>query len=289
MPSALLERLDLGARKRSELSEATFEALRTLIYDKTGIHFPDNKRYLLESRVGRRLSALQMHTYEDYYRFLQNGGFRQEMPEFINSITINETFFFRQPEQMEMLKNDLVPAAVARGASRVRIWSAACSTGDEPYTIALVIKEQLQPKYPNVRFEVVGTDINSEVLNTARSGLYSRYAVRNIPEPIFKRYFKEAGDQFQLSEDVRRMVAYKQVNLMDRAAMAGLFQFDIVFCANVLIYFDGRAKQQVVQALYNSLNQGGFLLLSFSETLYGVSQSFRPVRFGKNIAYQKGN
>ncbi len=287
---ALLDTLDLPGLKRSELSDETFNALRTLIYNEAGIHFPDNKRYLLESRVGRRLSALSLATFEDYHRLLLNGGRRTELPLFINSVTINETYFFRQPEQIDLLKNDLIPGLIAAkgpGPQRIRIWSAASSTGDEAYTVGIMIREQLQPKHPSVQFEIVGTDINSEVVRTAQAGIYSQYAVRNIPPAYMQKYFRREGNQYHLSPDIKQMATFRQMNLMDRSALSLLQPFDIILCANVLIYFDAPAKQRVVHALYNSLRPGGYLLISFSETLYGVSQSFNLVRFGKNVAYQR--
>lgn len=289
---SLLEQLNISARNESALSEATFEELRSFIYDKTGIYFPENKRYLLESRIGRRLSVLGLPDYETYVHALQNGTAHSELPALINSITINETFFFRQPNQYEVLEGELIPALMKQknenGAPHIRIWSAACSSGDEPYSVALLVKERLQPRYPRATFEIVGTDINTDVLDKARSGIYTEYAVRNLP-PRYTKYFEEDGNRYVLDPEIRRMVTFERVNLVDRTAMRRMRGFDVIFCANVLIYFDDEAKQQVVSLLYNSLNTGGYLFVGFSETLYGVTQAFQPVRFAKTIAYKKGD
>ena len=290
---SLLAQLDLPARsKRSDLSDEMFDQMRSFIYDKTGIYFQDNKRYLLESRVGRRLSALKLPGFAAYYGELRKGSLNGELKDLVNAITINETFFFRNVPKFDILENELIPEIIERrakeGKHNVRIWSAACSTGDEPYTIALIVKERLQRRYPNVRFEIVGTDINTEVLDKARAGIYGEYAVRHVPPAVMRKYFTEDGARFRLSPEICQMVRYHHVNLSDRAGMMRMRGVDLVLCANVLIYFDNQAKQRVVSSIYNNLNAGGYLLVGFSETLYGVSQSFQSVRFDKTIAYKKG-
>ena len=296
---SLLAQLDLPVRskvsarsKRSELSDEMFSQLRSFIYEKTGIYFQDNKRYLLESRVGRRLSTLKLPGFGAYFNELHKGGLNGELKDLVNAVTINETFFFRNVPKFDILEKELIPEIIERrakeGKRQVRIWSAACSTGDEPYTIALIVKERLQPKYPNVRFEIVGSDINTEVLEKARAGIYGEYAVRNVPPPVMRKHFSEDGARYRLNPEVCRMARFHHVNLSDRTAMMRMRGVDIVLCANVLIYFDNQAKQRVVSSIYNNLNAGGYLIVGFSETLYGVSQSFQPVRFDKTIAYKKG-
>ncbi len=289
---SLLEQLSLTARAKSELPEDTFSLLRSFIYNETGIFFQDNKRYLLESRIGRRLHALRLADFGSYYRYVQNGGKRTELPLLVNAITINETFFFRNEAQLEILESDILPEIVRQrekeGIRRIRIWSAACSSGDEPYTLGLLVKERFQHRYPGFQFEITGTDINTEVLDTARTGVFGAYAVRNIPPAYLNKYFSTEGDKYVLSPDVRRLVTFKHLNLTDRSGMATMRGYDVIFCANVLIYFDIASKQQVVTSLYNSLNRSGYLLVGFSETLYGVTQALQPVRFAKTIAYKKG-
>ncbi len=290
---SLLAKLDLPVRnKQSELTDDMFERLRSFVYKKTGIYFQDNKRYLLESRIGRRLIALKLSGFPAYYELLLKGGMNGELKDLVNAITINETFFFRNLPKFDLLEKELIPEIVERrageGKKSVRIWSAACSTGDEPYTIALIVKERLQRKFPQVRFEIAGTDINTQVLEKAKAGIYGEYGVRNVPPPMMRKHFKEDGARFQLSPEIRKMVKYHHVNLSDRVGMGRMRGVDLVLCANVLIYFDTQAKQRVVSSIYNNLNPGGYLLVGFSETLYGVTQSFQPVRFDKIIAYKKG-
>ena len=289
---SILAQLDLSAKKQSKLNSQLFQQFRSFIYEKTGIYFQDNKQYLLESRVGQRLRKLGMQDYEAYFKYVRNGGVFKELPLLVNSITINETFFFRNTSQFDVIEQEIIPQIIQQrskeGRPRVRIWSAACSTGDEPHTLAIIIKERLLPRYPHIQFEILGSDINTQVLEIARAGVYGQYAVRNIPPLFLGKYFRSEGDKYTLSADVRNLVSFQKVNLTDRGAMARLRAFDIILCANVLIYFDTKSKQQVVASLYNSLNGGGHLLIGFSETLYGVTQVFQPVRFTKTIAYKKG-
>ncbi len=275
----------------TKMPDDMFNQLRNFIYSRTGIFFADNKKYLLESRVGRRLTALGLKSFREYFVTLMNGTGAAEMPLLVNAITINETFFFRNEPQFDALERILVPELIekkrATGSNKIRIWSAASSTGEEPYTIALIIKEKLQPRYPTVRFEVVGTDINTQVLDVARRGVYKEYSIRNVPRNYMTKYFSQNGDKFILNDDVRRSVDFRQLNLFDKDAMRVMRDFDVVFAANVLIYFDFNSKQAVVSSIYNSLNKGGYFFVGYSETLYGLSQAFKPVHYDKAIAYRK--
>ena len=194
------------------------------------------------------------------------------------------------PKQYDAIADTLLPKLIEqRSGSRrhVRIWSAACSTGDEPYTLALLINEKVQRRFPNTRFEILGTDINTDVLNTAREGIYGSYAVRNTPDEYLRKYFTPRDDQYLLSSTLRNMVRFKHLNLTDHRALQQLRNFDIILCANVLIYFDDDTKQRVISNLYNSLRHGGYLFVGTSETLHGVTRAFQPVRFSDTIAYKK--
>ena len=272
---SLLEQLNLNAKvapttatlpgsNRSKLTEQTFADLRSFIYDRTGIYFQDNKRYLMESRIGKRLTELELPDYGAYLKHLRNGGMRTELSNLVNAITINETFFFRNTAQLEVMESDLLPELIKLreqdGSRRIRIWSAACSTGDEPYTVALMLKEKMQPRYPHIRFEIVGTDINTEVLDVARKGTYGAYAMRNVPATYQTKYFTREGDRHTLMPEIRNMVTFKHLNLMDRTGMMMMRNIDFILCANVLIYFDTASKQKVVSSFYNSLLPGGKLL-----------------------------
>jgi len=274
-----------------KLSDDLFQVLRKLIYEKTGIFFADNKKYLLESRVNRRIAALGMDSFIAYCNALMNGQASTETSHLINSITINETFFFRNEPQFDVLEQFILPELITKrkedGTNKIRIWSAACSTGEEPYSIAIIIKDKFQGRFPSMKFEVIGTDINTQVLETARRGIYKDYAVRNVPKDYIDKYFRQEGDKFFLDNEIKQLADIKQVNLFDRPIMRSMRNFDIVFAANVLIYFDINSKQNVVSSIYDSLNKGGYFFVGYSETLYGLTQAFKPVHFDKAIAYKK--
>lgn len=283
---SLLAHLPLTQQQQGLLSDAEFRRLRQLIYDQTGIYFQDNKRYLLESRIGRRLTELQLPNSQAYLHLLLNGQGQDELRQLINAITINETYFFRAPGHLEVLTQHILPEWL-RTKQIVRIWSAGCSSGEEPYTLAMFLRDHIQPRYPYVRFEIIGTDINTNVLQQAQQGLYGDYAVRNVPATYLQRYFIRQGDRYQLRDEIRKMVKFQTLNLADSVSMNAMRNFDLIICANVLIYFDDNMKRRVVQSFYRSLVPGGYLFVGFSETLYRISQAFQPVRFGKVIVYQK--
>ncbi|NBB86379.1 MAG: protein-glutamate O-methyltransferase CheR [Bacteroidetes bacterium] len=286
---SILQNISVADRRRSQLDASTFETLRSFIYDETGIYFQDNKRYLLESRVSRRLKALQVPSFEDYTHQVTTRRQRDELGPLINAITINETFFFRHQAQYDVLVDHLIPTLIEKRGPRCRLrfWSAASSTGEEAYSLALLFEEKVKPRYPNVRLDIVATDIDTDAIQEARDGLYNSYATRNVPNAWLRKYFTEEDRGHRLSADIRRKVRFKQVNLADRMAMQRMRNFDVIFCANVLIYFDDTSKQQVVASLYNSLGAGGYLFVGFSESLYGVTQAFHAVRIDKTTAYQK--
>ena len=286
---SLLENIVPSSRDGRELHDDIFDELRAFVYQRTGIYFRDNKQYLLESQVGRRLKALDLNTFEDYLDLLRNGHAKDELPHLFNAVTINETSFFRHPKQYEAVIQTVLPELLEgqTGRPHVRLWSAACSTGDEPYTLALLIHDRLAPRFPDARFDIVGSDINTDVFDEARSGRYSAHAVRNVPASYLRSYFTQEGDTYTLHRKIRRMVTFYNLNLVDQDAMARLRPFDLIFCANVLIYFDETTKQQVVGDLYKALRPGGFLFVGTSETLHNVTRAFRPVRFDDAIGYKK--
>jgi chemotaxis protein methyltransferase CheR len=275
----------------NKLSDDLFKILRQFIYTRTGIFFADNKKYLLESRVSRRLVALGLPNFDAYYRTLINGQGDAEFLHFINSITINETFFYRNEPQFGALEGTILPEVIKKrrdeGTNKLRIWSAACSTGEEPYTIAMIIAERILPLFPQMKFEIIASDINTQVLDSARKGIYRDYSIRNIPKNYLEKYFQKHEDRYILSEEIKRMVDFRHLNLFERAPMRTMRGFDITFAANVLIYFDFNSKQSVVSFIYDSMNKGGYFLVGYSETLYGLTQAFKPVHFEKAIAYIK--
>lgn len=274
------------------MSQETFENWREYIYNLTGIYFQDNKKYLLESRLQKRIKHLNLKTYEEYLDYIKyspnrNGEYRY----LFEAITINETFFFRNQPQLDAMVSAIIPELLKSPSktnkNKLRIWSAASSSGEEAYSIAMVLTEFIKPKYPGLNFEIIGTDINELMIETAKRGLYKEYSIRNTPPYYLKKYFNQTSEGYEIKPDIKNLASFKVLNLYDDAAMRSMTNFDIIFCANVLIYFDMKSKIKVVSHLYNSLIKGGYLFIGYSETLHGISKAFKLVSFPKTIGYKK--
>ncbi len=275
-----------------KMTDKAFQDWREFIYALCGIYFQDNKKYLLESRLQKRMSFLGIDSYEKYMDYVKHGHDRiNEKKYLFEVITINETFFFRNQPQLDVLVSKVIPEILMSptrvNKNKIRIWSAASSSGEEAYSTAIVIKELIKPKFPKLEFEIVGTDINFAVVETAKKAVYRDYSVRNTPPFYLKKYFKQINGEYILDPEVTRNVTFKVMNLYDDPAMKAMTNFDIIFCANVLIYFDVKSKIKVVSHLYNSLNKGGYLFIGYSETLQSISKAFRLVSFPKTIGYKK--
>ncbi|QQS35465.1 MAG: protein-glutamate O-methyltransferase CheR [Ignavibacteriales bacterium] len=274
------------------LSAQGFSNWRKYIYDNCGIYFQDNKKYLLESRLLKRIKFLGLQTYEEYFDFIRfNTKGLSEKKYLYEAITINETFFFRNQPQLDAMVSTIIPDLIKQkangGKTKIKIWSAASSSGEEAYSIAMVLTDLIKPKYPNVEFEIVGTDINFAVVETAKRGVYREYSIRNAPPYYLKKYFRFNNGEYEIDDNIRKMASFKILNLFDEAGMKSMINFDIIFCANVLIYFDAASKIKVVSNLYNSLNRSGYLFIGYAETLHGISNAFKIVSYPKTIGYKK--
>jgi len=275
-----------------KLSDEMFRTIREYIYKITGIYFQDNKKYLLEGRLGKRLQLLNIEEYRNYLQLLQYGPRKdEELKHFFQVITINETFFFRNEPQFNAFEQTLVPEIMnlkkVNGKTKLRVWSAASSSGEEAHTVAMLYLEKLKPRYPGLEIEIVGTDISSSVIDTAQKGLYRDYSIRNMPKLYLDKYFHSEAGRYQVTDDVKRLVRFELLNLYDRPKMRTMMNFDVIFCCNVLIYFDAQSKIQVVSNLYDSLNRSGYLFIGYAETLHGISNAFKLVNFPKTVVYKK--
>jgi len=279
--------------KQMLMSSTLFESIRKYIYESCGIYFQDNKKYFLESRLQRRMNFLGLKTFEEYFDLIRFGaGAAAEKKYFYEAITINETFFFRNQPQLDALASQILPEIIAvkqaAGKNKIRIWSAASSSGEEAYSISMIFQDLIKPRYPNFTLEVVGTDINNAVVETANTGIYRDYSIRNTNPYYLKKYFKPGlNSSYEVVPDIKKMASFKILNLYDDAAMRMFNNFDVVFCANVLIYFDQASKIKVVSNLYNSLNKGGYLFIGYSETLHGISKAFKLVSYPNTVGYKK--
>lgn len=275
-----------------EMSPDLFNQFRKFIYEKTGIYFQDNKKYLLESRLMRRLLHLKMSSFFEYLEFIRNTPQgKYELRYLYDSITINETFFFRNQAQLDALVLKVIPELIVQkrnnNQNKIRIWSAAVSSGEEAYSIAIMINDFVSYKYPDFEFELIGTDLNNAALESAVKGIYSEYSIRNVPLQFLKRYFRKIENNYEISPVIKGMVDFKHLNLYEDIAILGMGNIDVIFCANVLIYFDQNSKIKVINNLYRSLNKNGYLFIGYSESLHGISKAFKIVSFPKTVGYKK--
>jgi len=271
-----------------KINRDTFIKLRDFIYEKCGIYFPENKGYLLEARLIRRLRERNLSSYEEYFYFLRYDPKREEeLKELFNSITTNETSFFRDAIQLETFRKRIIPAIVKENTMEmIKIWSAGCSTGEEPYTIAIIMMEesfQLKGK----RVSILASDISEQVLHSAKRATYGEYTLRNLPERYLKRYFIKTEKGYAVRPEIKQLVRFVNINLIDSGQMREIRGMDVIFCRNVLIYFGDKAKKKVVGYLYDSLREGGYLILGASESLFNISRAFRPLVMDRCIVYQK--
>ncbi len=275
------------------MTKDEFVMLRDFIYEKSGIFFPENKTYLLESRLANRLGELGLSSFEDYYYRLKysNDKAMNETPNLFDVVTTNETSFFRNPPQLDafkiiMQKNYLNGTKSA--AAPLKIWSTACSTGEEPYTLAIMMEELIQTTKQNIPYIIYATDISQKVLESAKRAVFSQYSMRNTDESLKNKYFIEENHMFKLKENVKRNVKIDFMNLVDENSYRAYRQMDIIFCRNVLIYFDEKVKKKVIENLYECLKPKGFLTIGHAESLHNISRAFKPLVFPGTIAYQKG-
>ncbi len=273
------------------ISDKDFELLRDFIYNICGMYFHISKKYFLESRLARRMDATGVKTHADYYLLLKSPRGTEELKYLMDEITTNETYFFRNVPQLNAMENKLLPEIVEAknkmGFRKLRIWSAASSSGEEAYTMAMILLEKRATLLKDWIIEIVGTDINETVVAQAKEGVYNAYSVRNIPDMYKRKYIREDNGKFILAPEVKKFVTFNKLNLYDDSKMIFMKSFDFIFCANVLIYFDTASKSKVVQHFYNNLQPYGYFFVGQSESLHGVNDKFKTVHFPGGFAYKK--
>ncbi|MYL81837.1 protein-glutamate O-methyltransferase CheR [Desulfovibrio aerotolerans] len=282
----------ISLRKELKISDAEFSQLRDFIYAQSGIYVADNRKYLVENRLATRIKELNLKSFAEYHAFLQyDAGRRQELNRLFEVITTNETSFYRNPPQLkvfqDMVLKDVLDKLKSLRQKRLRIWSAGCSTGEEPYTIAIILHEVLRSEIAGWDIRITANDLSEAVLAQAREGVYSEYSLRTTPKEIVARYFIADGANFKLKPEVKRLVSFGQINLSDRVQLKRVERSHIVFCRNVIIYFDDEMKKNVITAFYDNLLPGGQLLIGHSESLHNISRAFRPKHYPGAIIYSK--
>ncbi|MAY74049.1 MAG: chemotaxis protein [Phycisphaerae bacterium] len=271
------------------MNDEQFTRLSDVIYNRAGIHFPANKKYVLESRLARRLQELDFEDFEQYIAFLTMGPYQMdEFQEMFNRITINETSFFRNEPQLNVFESVLLPEILEARASskRIRIWSAACSSGEEPFTLAMIMDRSLGVRLADWKVEILGTDISERTLEIASSGVYSDYALRTTPPLVKSRYFVEEKGGWRLHDRIRNMVNFELHNLKDRLAAKRHGTWDVIFCRNVMIYFDDPMKAQVVETFAQQLASDGALFIGHSENIRGCTTALEAAPIPQGFCYR---
>lgn len=270
------------------VSEEDMARLCDFLYRHTGMLFSQTKRYYIERRLLDRMAATKTETFSSYFSRLRTdlGG---EVEQLINAFTVNETYFLREEHQLACLTNDLLRERVALKApgGSVRIWSAPCSTGEEPYSIAIWLLENwaLVDEY---NIEIVGSDIDTAVLEAARAGKFGKRAFMRMAAPLVGRYFNQVDEEtWRIIDELRESVQFTQVNLVEPSETRAHGAFDVIFCRNVLIYFDDASRRIATDNLYENLAPGGFICLGHAESMSRISSLFEVRRFGDAIVYQK--
>jgi chemotaxis protein methyltransferase CheR len=272
------------------MSDDEFRLLRDLVYQHCGLHFSEDSKYLLEKRLGKRLQHHGLGSFKDYYYLLRYNPDRdQELSEVIDALTTNETYFFREEFQLKTFVHDILPELRQQKEKendrKLRIWSAGCSSGEEPYTIAMMLLDQ--PFLQGWKIDIIGTDISQKVLQVARKGVYGPSSFRSTDPADQRRFFSETEGKFRIADRVKNLVTISHLNLFDSARVALLGKMDVIFCRNVIIYFDLPAKRRVVETFSQRLKPGGFLLLGHSESLMNISNAFKLRHFTHDMVYQR--
>jgi len=276
-----------------DLRDPAYLKIRDMIYQISGIYQSEEKLYLLASRCARRMSAVHAKTPAEYLEHLTVRGNREaELRLLLNEITIGETYMFRSPPQLEALRSVILPqilkAKSAMGFKRLHLWSAGCSTGEEPYTLAMFLLEESEKMLAGWTFDILATDLNDNSLAAAKAGIYGEYALRSTSEALRRKYFKPHDEKrLQAGEQLKSLIRFERVNLNDDSKMTFLKGMDIIFCCNVLIYFDLGSKRKVMQHFYSNLLPGGYMFMGHAESLYQVDDRFHLVHCPGAIGYWK--
>jgi chemotaxis protein methyltransferase CheR len=254
-----------------------YEYLRKLLKERSGLVLSADKQYLVESRLLPVARKTGLTSLIELVAKLKTPGATSLITDVVEAMTTNESFFFRDKVPFDLFRDDIMPSLLAARASqkRIRIWCAAASTGQEPYSLAMCLKE-MSAKLAGWRVEIIGTDISTEVLEKAKAGIYSQFEVqRGLPIQMLVKHFTQVGEMWQISPEIRAMVQYRPLNLLQDFAQLGTF--DAVFCRNVLIYFDQDTKIGVLDRIVRLMEADSYLVLGAAETVVGLTDSFRPM------------
>jgi chemotaxis protein methyltransferase CheR len=273
-----------------ELDDPLFIKLRDLVYELSGMYFSDKRKYFFTRRVEHRIEAAGASDATDYYQMLRFGRSSAELHALTEMLTTNETYFFREYPQLQAFANAVLPEVLEEKRKRnvryLRVWSAGCSTGDEPYTLAIILKEMIED-FGRWEITITATDISPQVLAIARRAVYDERAIKDVPHEYRERHFTSTPDGYSVMPAIRKMVRFRQANLLDESVGREMDGQDFVFCRNVLIYFDDASRRRVVDMFYDALCPGGYIFLGHSESVGRITSAFRVVRRDGALVYTK--
>jgi len=273
-----------------ELYDQEFFLLRDFIFQQTGIYIGDNKKYLLKNRLINRLRELNLNSFEEYYFFLKYDSSRQsELNHLYSVISTNETSFFRNGPQLQVFQENIIPEILQKKKqNKLRIWSAGCSTGEEPYTLIMILYEVLGRKIEQWDIKISANDLSSSVIEKAEQGVYTSYTLRNTPQQYLDKYFaKQQDGKYKVIPELKKYISFSTLNLNNSSQIKQIETSDIIFCRNVIIYFEDKVRIKLINAFYDKLNYGGYLFIGHSESLHNISRVFKPCYYSGAIIYKK--
>lgn len=265
------------------LTDADFDLFRKVIYDESGITFSDTNRSILDSRLKDRLREKKLDSVQDYYKMIMSD--KEEMKVLLDSVTTNLTRFFRNQPHFDAFINYVIPHVIEEkkktGDTIIRVWSAGCSTGEEPYTIAMILEDILPPPF---KFQITASDLSLKSLMVGQQGFYQDSKIAGIPENYLNRFFKKVEGGYQVNRDLMDKIRFDYHNLKNDSGARNL---DVIFCRNVLIYFDEAAQTAVVNKFYDALGKHSYLFIGHSESLFGMDTKFEFLKTEWACLYQK--
>jgi chemotaxis protein methyltransferase CheR len=280
--------MNITAPSHITMLDEDFLRMRDLIHGHCGIMLPESLKFVAERRLRPRLDFANLSSFSAYYRSIKYAhNPTAELEEIVDLITTNETYFFREPRQLECFIQEIVPDLMRQRDVHLplRIWSAGCASGEEPFTLAMLFKE-MGAAMP-AALDIFGSDISRKVLRQARQGIYREHSFRETSTARRQRFFVPKGREWALRDDIRKMVTFGQVNLVDEAALNFLSNVDVIFCRNVLIYFSKESRARLLDSFFRKLRPGGYLLLGHSETLLSTDTAFEVAALNRDIVYRK--
>ena len=278
-----------GASPPSPPSAEEYAAFCTFLRERTGLSFDEGKRYYVERRLSERMMAVGAHSVREYQSLLRFQPSGEELQHLVNLMTVNETYFFRETYQLDCLVNAVLDEVAKRRppGGRIRIWSAGCSTGEEPYSIAITLLERWS-RVDDYEIELHASDIDSRALTRAREGIYEARSLQYLPPALLEKYFVAlGGGRWRIVEELRQSIEFSHVNITDLEQVRVFRSLDVVFCRNLLIYFDDLGRREAAAMFYEALAPGGFVFLGHSESMSRMSSLFVPRKFPDAIVYQK--